>query len=214
MGIAVPMTTEPIAPGDPLAPLWEKATEAAKKNDMAGMLFVWKALADKGIWHLCAGVGEIYERGSEGVERDINEAIRWYNKGVFLGDDPLAHVGIGRVYCNGTGVDRDYSVALVHFKRAAEYGQPEANLYLGNMYFEGIGVKRDTLRAEGYYHVAASAGYPIAYGYLARLAIRHGKLFKAIEYFIRGLKLANAISRKNPADTRLFEIAEWSKHRS
>ena len=177
------MAADPNTSDDPLNPLWEKATEAAKNNDWPGVLFVWKSLADKGIWQICARIGEIYERGADGVEQNFSEAIRWYNKGVFVGDDPLAHLGIGRAYCNGTGVDRDHAKALSHFKRAAEYGRPEANLYLGNMYFEGVEVKRDRSRAEEYYRVAARAGYPIAYGYLARLALGRGRLFKAIGFF-------------------------------
>ena len=68
---------------DPLDPLWNKAEEAASKEDMAGLIEVWKLLADKGVWSLCARVGFFYETGSIGVQIDSQQALKWYRKAIF-----------------------------------------------------------------------------------------------------------------------------------
>jgi TPR repeat protein len=79
---------------DPLAPLWKKAEEAAARGDMPGVLYTWKALAEQGVWQLLARIGELYERGAEGVEPNIEQALSWYRRAVYEGDDALGHLGL------------------------------------------------------------------------------------------------------------------------
>ena len=61
---------------DPLYPLWNRAQAAADQGDMAGALFFMKALAQKGVWQAYARIGELYERGTTGVSRDIIDGCR------------------------------------------------------------------------------------------------------------------------------------------
>jgi TPR repeat protein len=84
---------------------WEQADRAANAGDIAGVLFLLRSLVDKGVWAACARIGEIYERGGKGVPRDMEQAIRWYREAVFEADDPVAHLGLGRAYLYGDGVD-------------------------------------------------------------------------------------------------------------
>jgi TPR repeat protein len=191
---------------DPLESLWSKAYEASARGDYPGVLFVWKALAEKGVWQIEARIGELYERGAIGVEKDTQQALHWYRKAVFDGDDAVAHVGLGRAYYTGTGVERDFIAALEHFRKAFASNLPEAAIYLGLMYYRGTGVQRNVQRAEEYFFVAAKANYPAAYSYLARIALDRGRLFKAVKLFVKGAILGVRVARKDTDDPRLLGI--------
>ena len=188
------------------APLWEKADEAAGRNDYAGVLFVLKSLAEKGVWQAYARIGELYEAGGGGVEKNLDAALSWYRRGVYEGDDPVAHIGMGRAYFNGTGVERDASKALAHFQKADSANMPEASLYLGIIHYSEVGVDRDHQKARKYFEAAATAGYFLAYGYLARIAFGKWNLWKGIKYLVTGWLLMARISRMNPKDPRLLGI--------
>lgn len=198
--------TEQARPSDPLSPLWQQAQRAAEQGDIPGVLFVWKSLAEKGAWQICARIGEVYERGTDAVPADIQEALYWYRKAVFEGDDPVAHVGLGRAYYNGKGVQRDLGQALKHFERANAYDLPQAKIYLGLMYYRGAVVQKDVKIAESFFSEAASAGFPVAYAYLARIAFFRAKLIRAARLFLKGTMLGIRIAKNDPTDPKLLGI--------
>lgn len=189
-----------------LDPLWDKAEEAARQGDTAGVLFLWKALADKGAWPIYARIGQIYERGADGIEKNLDQALSWYRKAIFEGDDPVAHAGLGRAYYEGTGVERDYVSALRHFEKAFAAGLPEAGIYLGIMYYHGIGTARDVRRAEKCLEFAAKSEYFFAYGPLARIAFDEGKYLRGARLWVKGWLLGLRLSKTDPDDPRLLGI--------
>lgn len=189
---------------DPLAPLWNKADQAADNGDMPGVVFVWKALADKGVWQFCVAIAELYETGAEGIAVDLAQSLIWYRKAVFEGDDPAAHAGLGRLYFNGVAIERDFAKSLEHFERALQGGRQEAGINLGTMYFSGVGVTADIGRAKEFLSIAADAGYPYASLVLGRIALNQRRLIRAASLFMKGLWKALEISRKNPADEMLY----------
>ena len=191
---------------DPLDPLWEKADEAAKNGDIVGALFIWKAIAEKGVWQIYARIGEIYETGANGVEKDIQKALYWYRKAVFEGDDPIAHVGLGRAYYLGIGIEQNLTSALGHFERAFSHGSIEAALYLGVMYHRGDAVERDSRRAKQYLRIAAAKEYYYAYAELARVAFDEKRFLNGIYVLAKSLFLGIRISLKNSHDPRLLGI--------
>jgi TPR repeat protein len=205
----MPEVTDHSEEKDPLAPLWNKSYEAAEKGDMAGVLYVWKSLAEQGVWQLHARIAEVYERGANGVDANIEQALQWYRRAVYEGDDPVAHLGLGRAYYTGIGVDRDFSEALKHFKKASSHGLPDAAVYLGLMYFRGHGVDRDITQAEVYFQLGADASYFIALYMLARIACGKGKFITAARLFLKGWFLARRILDNGPDDPRLLGI-KWS----
>jgi hypothetical protein len=198
--------TETKKSADPLDPLWRKAIEAAAQGDMPGVLFVWKSLAEKGVWQAYARIGEVYERGADGIEKDPSQAVSWYRKAVFEGDDPVAHIGLGRAYYNGSGVERDYEAAFKHFQSAHNYKLPESGIHLGLMYYRGVIVQRDVSKAKELFGMAASADYPGAYACLARIAFFEGKLLAAMSLFLKAVVLGVKIAKQDPSDPRLLGI--------
>lgn len=207
----MPEVNCPSAEKDPLTPLWEKAHEAASKGDMAGVLFLWKALAEKGVWQLLARIGEAYERGGSGVERNVEQALFWYRRAVYECDDPIGHLGLGRAYYTGAGLQQDFGEALNHFRKAHSLGLPEAAICLGLMFLRGHGVVRDLDQAESYFRSAADRSYFVAFYLLASIAFRRGNLIKAIKLFIQGWSLARRILKTEPSDSRLLLGINWSK---
>jgi len=57
--------------------------------------------------------------------------------------DADAQVNLGVCYCNGDGVQQDYTVAAKWFRKAAEQGNADGQYRLGICYYGGIGVTKD-----------------------------------------------------------------------
>lgn len=191
---------------DPLEPLWNKATQAGNAGDFPGLIFAWRALVEHGVVQVCAHIGQVYETGGEGIEKDINQALFWYRRAVFECDDPLAHLGLGRAYYNGVGEVKNIEQARKHFEAAHSYGLPQARIYLGVMYYFGNGVECDVELAKKYLESAAADGFAYAYLLLARFALHERRLFKAISGAVKGCLLIKKIADKDPTDPRLLGI--------
>lgn len=191
---------------DPLDYLWNQAEIAAKDEDFQGVLRALKALGNKGVWQAHARIGEIYESGATGVERNIGEALTWYRRAVFEGDDPTAHLGLGRAHYEGQYVARDYVKALNHFQKAFNASVPQAGIYLGIMHYFGIGLTANLKEAEKYFSFAAEAGFFLAYGYLARIKASDGHFLSALRLFIGGWLQMFVLLVSDRRDPRLLGI--------
>ena len=64
----------------------------------------------------------------------------------------------GRIYADGKGVAKNYSVAIIWFERAIEKGNRGALVALGSMYDIGKSVPKDKERTNEFYRRAASLG--------------------------------------------------------
>ena len=61
------------------------------------------------------------------------------------------------MYKDGTGVARDYDIAMSLYRRAAEKGNTRAYFWLGWMYEHGAGVSQDKQTARDWYGKATSS---------------------------------------------------------
>lgn len=196
----------PSNPGPDLEAVWEQADRAANAGDIAGLLFLLRSLAEKGVWSACARVGEIYERGGKGVARDMEQAIRWYRKAVFEADDAAAHLGLGRAYLYGDGVDLDYAKALEHLRKAHLANLAEAALYLGVMHVDGCGVATDLEHAERLLKEAATHDFVLAHQVLGKIAWSRKHYLHALLWLWRGVAASLRVSKQDPTDRRLVGI--------
>lgn len=101
-------------------------------------------------------MGVMYEYG-QGVEADIQEALRWYRKAAEQGL-PQAQNSLGFMYSLGLGVQRDAGRAAYWLQRAAEQGHGGAQTNLGILYSSGRGVEKDEEEAVYWFHSAARNG--------------------------------------------------------
>ena len=86
-----------------------------------------------------------------GVERDIDQAKKWYRKSARRGQQK-AMFSLGQIAYD----ERDFSDALNWFTRASEAGHVRSLYWLGKLYWRGLGVEHDKKQAMRFFHRAAS----------------------------------------------------------
>jgi hypothetical protein len=85
-----------------------------------------------------------------GVEKDIEQAKRWYRKSARQGE-PMAMFSLGQIACD----QRNFEDALLWFKRAADNGHARSSFWIGKLYWRGNGVRMDRKRATALFQKAA-----------------------------------------------------------
>ena len=78
-----------------------------------------------------------------------------------------AYHGAGRAYLERA----DYQKAVEMFRKAADFGLPDAQHYLGKCYEKGQGVAKDPAEAVKWYRKAAEQGYEDAKKALKQLGM-------------------------------------------
>lgn len=175
---------------DELELLWRKVDIAVANADHQKVVQLLKRLVKMGVWQAAARVGEIYELGATDVDVNLNEAVTWYRRAVFECDDPIAHLGLGRIYFEGgLTIEKDIAKTREHLIKAYERNIPEAGIFLGLMCIAGLGYERNVVDAERFFLVAARAGFPVAYHYLADLARSSGRIRLTIGMLVKGFFL-------------------------
>ncbi|CAD7697799.1 unnamed protein product [Ostreobium quekettii] len=98
--------------------------------------------ADMGDVDAQAALGQLFNYGAHGLERDHQQALHYFRQAADAGDaGAMSH--LGHMYANGFGVEKDNSTALKWFKSAAAKNHPNGHYGLGYMYLAGYGVKKD-----------------------------------------------------------------------
>ncbi len=128
---------------------FEKYMLAANAGDLQGILLVGDFLHD-----------------GNGVEKNIQEALLWYERGAKAGSK-MAADRIGQIKRKAEGVIETGLLALAagegtkafhSFSCAVEMGNIPALVYLGDCYMTGKGVERNLKTAAHYYEAAAEKG--------------------------------------------------------
>ena len=120
--------------------------------------FMWfKRSVDAGNPTAYCFVGLCYQDG-EGVEKNIQEAIKYYNLAAENGDTD-AMEKLGGIYFAGEGVPKDEEKSATWYKKAADSGSGFACSMLATFYRGGIGVARNLARADQYDKKAKELGY-------------------------------------------------------
>jgi TPR repeat protein len=104
-------------------------------------------------------------------------ALRQHDYGVALGDykDAAAEgnsngeAGLGLLYRNGWGVDKDYAEANEWYRKSAEQGNAVGERLLGDAYYAGEGVDKDYSEAVKWYLKSAEQGDAVGEANLAAM---------------------------------------------
>jgi TPR repeat protein len=131
-----------------------KGSIAFDKQDYKTALEELAPLAKEGDPDALNMVGQMYENGW-GVDKDIEKAKRFYNRGASLGH-------LGSVNSLRALKDQEYKVELKTVIPAAEAGDPQAQNRLGVMAEFGYGMPRNPDLALQWYLKAADQGYVAA----------------------------------------------------
>ena len=80
-----------------------------------------------------------------------------------------AQTQVGEIYEKGMGVEPDYDIAAVWYKKAAKQGYSRAQINLGYMYEKGLGVDQNITKAMNWYRKAS--GLPDDVEYVSSLEL-------------------------------------------
>jgi TPR repeat protein len=121
---------------------------------------LWIREADRGEPQAQFNVGVMFFKGI-GVERDYEEAHRWFLKSAKQGaSNSQGFLGI--LYEQGLGVSRDLEESLRWYTLAVRQGNLEAQYNLGRMYYNGIGVEKNFKEAFIWYRKVAECNHAAA----------------------------------------------------
>jgi|GEM_PF-1666555 hypothetical protein len=112
---------------------------------------VWFRRYAGGDGKLNHNVGKIYSR----IVKDSGRARIWFERAVKF-NYAAAHVGLGKLYLSGDGVEQNFAKANMHLQNALAAGEIGAHGLIGSMYFNGNGRPRDYAVARKHFllHVA------------------------------------------------------------
>lgn len=184
------------------AQMWSRAEEAFESGDLAGALFMFKKIYQEGYPEALVEIGNIYEQGGGGVEKDIDEAIKFYKKSIVACDDPLAHMAFGRLLLRIAKKQADFEIARAHFQKCVLQDEVGAIFGMGLIYDKGLGVEVDKEKAISFYNTASEKGHITAEAYKNRIVFERNR-FKGLVPLVLSLFKVIGVSIKNPTDKRL-----------
>jgi TPR repeat protein len=174
--------------------LTAQAERALVEGNISRLISLYQRMEELGVWQVTARIGELYETGYRHkkhiFDRDLDEAVKWYRKAIFESDDPLAHLGLGRIYFQGSdSVKKDLIKARVHLRKAYDNNLAQAGIYLGMMSMFGASVEKNMVEARQFFCSAASNGYPLGYQFLAKIELSAGNFLGAIKAQVKAMGL-------------------------
>lgn len=147
------------------------------------------ALANNGDVYAMDTLGAAYEFGEDkevigvlGIEKDFEEAVKWYRKAAEQGFDIAQH-SLGKCYYFGYGVDEDKVKAVKWYRKAAEQGNDDAKTNLGWCYYCGFGVSENVQKAEELLLDAANEDNNLAMLRLGHIRTDEGNVPRAIDWY-------------------------------
>jgi TPR repeat protein len=151
------------------------------------------------------------------VERNQQEAIKWYKKAAEQGD-PAAQCKIGDLHF----AKEEYEEAVAWYNKAAEQKSGEAYYKLHQCYFEGLGVQRNLLKGRKYLELSVAQEYGDALHIEAQLAMNKGQMTpKAWELFNKAANKGSAKAQtflgicydngSHGCEKNIYTAMEWYK---
>jgi hypothetical protein len=95
---------------------------------------------------------------SLGVDKDYEEAMRWYAMAAKQGSAE-GQFGLGVCHYFGMGVPKDDEEAIRWYTKAAEQGHAQSQSALGMLYYDGYNIPQDYNKSFEWYTKAARQGH-------------------------------------------------------
>jgi len=173
-------------------------------NQLPELFQEFKILADKGLREANYFLGCMCEDGTNGVPKDLQSALRYYEKSIEGFGYIEGYLAAARLLYHGGDIDQDYERALRYFEHVARgNGHPVACFMLGRMYQHGNGTAKDLKLARYWYEKAVAGGSVFGTLNLAMLEAEEGRILRSLYLRITAGIRAFLISRKEPRDIRL-----------
>jgi hypothetical protein len=180
--------------------MMESALQAGRYDDALALL---QRMADAGYRNAYSKIGNLYEIGQGGVERDLARAKYWYIRAVDEANDARAALSLARLYFFGELGKPDYEKARWYCELIYENHHPGAQLLLGTMKHKGLGGVIDLDAAEKCYLDAANQGYVYAIRNLGLLYRDKRRFLKSNVLRAKAALLYVWLKLRSPNDIRL-----------
>ena len=110
------------------------------QQDNAAALTWYQRCIEKGcgLGAVNNNMGNIYEIGGHGVEKNFDKAAEYFRIAADLGDD-YAQCNLAGMYFDGVGVEQSFTEARKWYKLSADQNDADAQLRLGQMMMQGKG---------------------------------------------------------------------------
>ena len=119
-----------------------KGMKAYESGDYSTALREWSPSAEQGLPFQQLMLGNIYNVGGGGVQKDYKEAMKWFHRAAEQNEE-LAQYSLGLMYYKGHGTSQDYKESAKWFRKAAENENDLAQYMLATLYLAGYGVQMD-----------------------------------------------------------------------
>mmetsp|Transcript_38821 Transcript_38821/g.68182 ORF Transcript_38821/g.68182 Transcript_38821/m.68182 type:complete len:280 (+) Transcript_38821:81-920(+) len=86
-------------------------------------------LANAGRHRAMYNIAGYYLNGKKGLQKDSNEALKWYHLAMDAGN-PDSAMALAVMFMIGQGVRQDYNKTVYYFQKASDLGMPEGFAYL------------------------------------------------------------------------------------
>ena len=149
----------------------------------------YSAAAQQGNPGAIRGIGELFELGAGGLQRDLRRAAQLYEQAAQLGDI-VAEYNLGVFYEHGEGVRVDRRLSASYLERAATKGHDSAQLNLGLLYQSGIDGVPDYRKAIYWLQMSAEAGNRKAHGAIGQMYLAGQGVERNIKKAIDHLELS------------------------
>jgi TPR repeat protein len=186
---------------------WNAASRQLDHGSARAALTVFEALAADGFVEAYAEIGSIYENGAGDVQRDLEQAYRWYQRGISEFDDAYGHIGVARIILNGYQDAGSKKEAAIHLNHAVNRGSPIAMTILGSLYHEGRFFPQNFKKAEDLYLNAIKAEYILPMVYLSKLYYETGRYLAWASLRFRATLLAFRFAANDGTDPRLWNVS-------
>ena len=122
--------------------------------------------------------------------KDYDKALEYYRKAADMGH-VAALTGLGQLYQEGNGVEKNLGKALEYYRSAADKGSAVSMFYLGFMYFSGDGVEKNIEESKKWLLKAGEAGLSYGFSNLGGLYNMSEDYSIAMEYFRKAADMGN-----------------------
>jgi uncharacterized protein len=180
---------------DPL----EEGKIAFMKQDYQRAYGLLLPLAETGDTFAQTNIGYMLSQGL-GVEKNEQEAIKWYEKAALKGDSN-AQYNIGSMCETGRGIRQDYEKAMEWYSKSAEQGNAFAQANLGSLYYSGNGIKVNYQKALYWYTKSAEQGYSLAQNFLGLMYVNgvgvQKDLDKGYKWILKAAEQGLGVAQEN-----------------
>ena len=154
--------------------LFERSAKQGHEESRKKIIEIYLSQSDKGNIQADCRLGDIYYKG-ELVGKNIDEAIKWYEKAVKQGSIE-AKTKLGEIYYKlgekYLSLNENVAEAIRWFEKSIEQEYADAQYRLGEMYRKGIYVTKNEEKAMELYEMASKQGH-----IRAKTRVRGNELF-------------------------------------